>query len=139
MNGGFGMNEATEAQDIYTVLHAKDQSCAVMTFGHADLRHARTIRILEKEMQQLPGQLKEPHLIVDMTGVKVVPTAILGLMLQLVADCKERNIACRFCCLDISVKKAFELLNVNKMVDIFRTRAEALQTEWKKKHGWWPF
>ncbi|MCX7935683.1 MAG: STAS domain-containing protein [Planctomycetota bacterium] len=121
--------------------YTPDRQLAVLTFLQADLRSPLLIRRLEEELLQAAKILKSRRLVVDFAGVTVAPTAILGLVLQLVVDAREREIRVRVCNLAPVIRKAFDLLNAKGLVPVYENRKAAMTDDWEKsdKKKWWFF
>jgi len=121
--------------------YTPDRQLAVLTFLQSDLRSPILIRRLEEEMLQIAKTMECRRLVVDFGGVTVAPTAILGLVLQLVVDARERGIRVRVCNLAPVIRKAFDLLNAKGLVPVYENRKAAIADAWEKsdKKKWWFF
>lgn len=110
-----------------------------LVFTRHDLRSPQAIRQLERDFALLVPELTLQHVVIDFSAVKLAPTAIFGIVLQLCADCKKRGMLVRVCCLDRPIRKAFELLNASGLVELCDTLKDAATAPWEAKKSWWPF
>ncbi len=122
----------------FSLARMPDHSCTLVTLAHADLRSSSIVRILERDFVRVLDDLQTPRVVVDFAEVTVAPTAIFGIILQFVRDASERDIHVRLCSLAPPIRKAFELLNANRLVDIYTSRREAVLKPWTRRR-WWPF
>lgn len=123
-----------------------DRTVLIVTFVNDDLRSPQRIRSLESELLLLATTISEKRIVVDFSNVKIVPTAIFGIVLQLVADMKKVGGEVRVCCLNKTIRRAFDLLNSTGLVGVFDRCTQAIRTPWhnsgkgKSAKPWWkPF
>ncbi len=62
----------------------------------------------------------------DLTGVRFIDSAGLGVMLSLVRNLGERGGELRVCCVAKPIQVLFELVRLHKILNIHGTRAEAI-------------
>ncbi len=122
---------------VHRFLDVKEKY-TIIAFCHDDLRSPQTIRILEAEFKKVVSEIKTTFIVIDMSTVRVAPTAIFGVVLEFCALARDRELMVRIAGLAPSIKRAFELLSTKRLVTIFPTVKDAVKTPWRKKR-WWIF
>jgi anti-anti-sigma regulatory factor len=102
----------------------------MVSFRAEDLRDRETVIVLERELAVLAELLDVQRLVVSFEGVRAIPTAVLGLCLQLVVDARQRGIQVRLASMTPSIRDSFEMLSTARMVRIFCDEEEAIFTPW---------
>jgi anti-sigma B factor antagonist len=72
--------------------------------------------------------------VLDLTAVTFIDSAGLGALLSLSRTMKERKGDFRVCCAGKAIQLLFELVRINKILDIHTTREEAIAAS-AKAHG----
>ena len=67
-----------------------------------------------------------PKVILDLTGVTFIDSAGLGALLSLMRSLRERNGDFRLCCAAKAIQLLFDLVRINKILDIHGTQEEAI-------------
>lgn len=104
--------------------------CVVLSFRRPDLRPREVIAVLEDEVWFAVHESDQPHIVVDFDKVVFAPSAVLGLVLDLIAHARRRGARARICHVGGRVRKALEIMAIRCHVEIFDTRTEAILTPW---------
>jgi anti-sigma B factor antagonist len=64
--------------------------------------------------------------ILDLTGVTFIDSTGLGALLSILRTLRERNGDFRVCCAAKAIQLLFELVRIDKILDIHETREEAI-------------
>ena len=132
------MRDRNQKYSEFSLARTPDRSCTLITLAHADLRSPSIVQDLERDFVRVLDDLQSPRVVVDFTEVTVAPTAIFGIILQFVRDAAERDVQVRLCSLAPPIRKAFELLNAKRLVDLHGSRRDAVLKPWNRRR-WWPF
>lgn len=65
--------------------------------------------------------------ILDLTGITFIDSGCLGALLSILRTIRERKGDFRVCCAGKAIQLLFELVRINKILDIHTTREEALE------------
>lgn len=118
----------------------REETVAVIHFAHHALVNPRFLQKARKDLELFIGQKKLKVLLIDLSEVDQAGSALFGLILHLAEEGRETGMEMRLCCLQPFVKRAFDLLNAGKYVQIFDDRRTALQViSNEKSRSWWKF
>jgi len=69
--------------------------------------------------------------VLDLTAITFIDSAGLGALLSLLRTMQERKGDFRVCCAGKAIQLLFELVHINKIMDIHKTREDAIEASAK--------
>lgn len=88
--------------------------------------HIDASNVAEFRAQSAPLIQQQSKVILDLTGVNFIDSAGLGSILSLMRGIGERGGDFRVCCVSKPIQVLFELVRLQKILDIHETRQQAL-------------
>jgi ABC-type transporter Mla MlaB component len=107
-----------------------ERKITIVSFRSNDLRLPARVMMLEHECELIPVMFDDPRLIVDFTGVYDIPTAVLGLLLQLIVETRDKGISVRLTGMVPAVRKMFGILVCKELVSVYDDLTDAILIEW---------
>jgi len=112
---------------VYMHSHQVDGICILeWKARHLDSRNTQ-----EFKAQASTCSKASTKVILDLTGVTFIDSAGLGALLSLMRSVLERKGDFRICCAAKAIQLLFELVRINKIMDIHDTREEAIEASAK--------
>ncbi len=116
--------------DETPVLRLTEQDDALIVgFDRHELYDGPTVEALERELSALWATDQSGLWVFDFTGVKIVVSQVIGLVLRSYQRCRARDGQARLCGLDDDVRRVFEMMGMHQLFRINDTVAEALQAD----------
>ncbi|MHC4885681.1 MAG: STAS domain-containing protein [Planctomycetota bacterium] len=118
----------------------RGEAVAVVCFAHSALVNPRYLQKAQKELEELVQREELEILLIDLSDVDQAGSSLFGLILHLAEEGRASGTAVRLCSLQPKARRAFDLLNGGKLIEIFNDRRAALQKSTSiGKRPWWKF
>jgi anti-anti-sigma regulatory factor len=112
---------------------------ALLTFREADLRQPHKIDLLRSEFDLALERARGSLIVIDFGVVEHVSSAVLGLVLHLAQQARERSIAVVACEMSPEMERALRTLSPGGEVEVCPSRRDAVEAAAPRKRWWWPF
>jgi len=78
------------------------------------------------ELTRILGEMEEPALVLDLSEVTMMTSAMIGKMVFLNTQCKQKKIGFSVCSLGKEVAEAIQLTQIDKILPIFDSQEDAI-------------
>lgn len=78
------------------------------------------------ELSKILNEMEEPALVLDLGSVKMMASAMIGKMVFINGQCKQKKIGFSVCSLGKEVAEAIHLTQIDKILPIYEGQAEAI-------------
>ncbi len=104
----------------------------VAQFTCREITTLDAIDALLEEFKKKIEDMKETNLLIDFTGVTFVATSAINLLLVILKRIRMKGGDAFLCGIEDNVDQIFELMQINRLFDIYPTRTEAIANISKK-------
>jgi stage II sporulation protein AA (anti-sigma F factor antagonist) len=102
-------------------------STLIIGFDRDELYDGITLALLEEEFPALWAEDDHALWVFDFTGVKIVVSQVLALVLRSYKRLRERGGEARLCGLNSDVRRVFELMGLHQLLTIYHTPQDAIE------------
>jgi anti-sigma B factor antagonist len=106
--------------------HVQD-GVVVVQFTDAKVIDQRNINLIGTELQDLVEKQGAEKMLINMSNVQYLSSAVLGKLISLSKALRTRKGALKLCCIAPSIMEVFEITRLDKVFDIYSNESEAMQ------------
>ena len=103
------------------------QGVTVVRFTDAKVIDQRNINLIGSELSGLVEKSGVRKMLVNMENVQYLSSAVLGKLISLAKELRMNTGVLKLCCIAAPIFEVFEITRLDKVFDIYKTEAEALE------------
>jgi len=93
--------------------------------GEVDMNTSTKVRaVMQETFQRITADIKT--LLIDLSYVRYMDSSGIATLIEIMQNCRKKNIRLRLCALSPSVKDVFELARLGSVFEIYQTVDEAM-------------
>jgi anti-anti-sigma factor len=107
------MSEKPDAPSITAERHG----AAIIARANVKLLAEQELKTLIRLIDQWAGGAGVTLVVIDLTGVQLLPSLALGLLMQISRKCKASNQALKLACVDPKVRQVFAITRLDRIFE----------------------
>lgn len=121
-----------------SMLDIRDKNdVVVVSFRQVKILDEGTIREISEEFGKLTLEASaDRKLLLNFQKVEFMSSSMIGLIIRLSKQCKNDKIQLRLCSISANIMEVFELMRLNKVLNLHKTESEALEAFGPTRRGW---
>ena len=129
---------------ISQVIMRKQRDVAVVSLLNKRMLDESNIRALHEELVELVEERGASKMVLDLSGVEYLSSAVLGRLISLLKTVKKHGGKLYICNVHPNVAEIFEITQLDQVIGIEPGISEAVEAmrlgpKPKARRGWWPW
>ena len=129
---------------VSQIIMQKQRDVAVVSLLNKRMLDESNIRALHEELVELVEERGASKMVLDLSGVEYLSSAVLGKLISLLKIVKKHGGKLYICNVHPNVAEIFEITQLDQVIGIEPGISEAVEAvrlgaKPKAKRGWWPW
>jgi anti-sigma B factor antagonist len=117
---------------VAAIEQREEGNVLVVSFKDFKILDEQRIAEIGYELTTLVGQTPAGRMLVNFEGVTFMSSAMIGKIIQLNKNCKDKSVDLRLCSISANVMEVFKLMRLNKVLNIQKDEPTAIKSFDKK-------